>query len=325
MAEILSFFGVVFLRSVRRATLIVTYVAIGVAVAHPVAAAKMADASAQWIAGTGMSVLLVPQTALAAGDTITLTFPAEARVSSGFLFYAPGDDPVTVTGQGAVSFVRNATDNSVTITLRANAPRGEPLTITLDTRVITTYDATAYAQQSIAINTMTADGAPIDYGIALITGENATEVTATVPLLVSLRVDDTTVNLGTLSTARVVRASQRYTVTTNNVSGATVSLRADGPLRDAHGNVIPAITGGHVVAGQAGYGFSVENINAPLMALAPYAHGEHALPEYMTPIVRSAVPVSGATFDVQYAAAIDGTTVAGDYAQTVVVTIATNS
>ncbi len=293
-----------------------------VPVAH---AAKLSDGTAQWADAVGMSVTFTPATALAAGDVITLTFPAEAPVSDDFLFYAPGDEPVTVSGQSLINFTRNATDNSVEITVYSAATAGTSMTIALDTRVITGYNATTYAQQSIAINTQRAAGTPLDYGMALLTNDNTTEVTATVPLFVTLAADDITMDLGTLSVASVKDATQRYTVNTNNRTGMQVSVVADGPLQDGQGNTIDAVADGAVSVGSEEYGVALRNVATDLRAIAPFDTGDHALPETVTAVVASDQPVGNATFDMQYKAAISGATVAGSYQQTVTVTVATNS
>ncbi len=287
--------------------------------------ARLIDGVAQWNSMVGMVVSFTPQTALSAGDKITLTFPTEASVSSDFLFYAPGDEPVTVSNQGFVNFTRNATDNSVEITVYATAAAGQEITITLDSRVITGYASTNFAQQSIAVNTLTASNAPVDYGIAMITNDNTTEITATVPLFVTLAVDDVSMDLGTLSTASVATVNQMYTINSNNRNGVKIQITSDGGLRDGNGNVIDAVGDGEVTAGNEEYGIALDNFSGGVQPEALFGVGDNALPVSLTNIVGTTNPVSGGTFNINYKAAIDGTTVSGVYSQIVTVTIATNS
>ncbi len=288
-------------------------------------AAKMADGTAQWSPSDGMTVTFTPSMTIAAGEKIVLTFPAEAPVSSDFLFYAPGDDPVRVSGQSFVNFTRNGTDNNVEITVFGAVAADQPVTITLDTRVITGYNATVFAQQSIGINVMSAQGAPRGYGVALLTNDNTTQVTATVPLFVTLAANDTTMDLGTLSVAAVKDAVQTYTVNSNNHTGIHVSAVTDGALRDGAGNTIDNVADGAVSAGAEEYGIAVENTTNGITATAPFDAGDHSLTTTPQDIVKSTGVVAQGAFDVRYKAAISGDTVAGAYSQTVTVTVATNS
>ena len=97
------------------------------------------------------------------------------------------------------------------------------------------------------------------------------------------------------------------------------------PLLDGQGNTIDAVADGAVSAGSEEYGMTLRNVAVGLRALAPFDVGDHALPETVTAVVASDQPVGNATFDMRYKAAISGATVAGNYRQTVTVTVATNS
>ncbi len=305
---------------------VVVYIAIIISTLLPAMsrAALLADGTAQWSNSSGMTVTFTPLTDIPAGGTITLTLPETATVTDGFLFYMPPDTPVTVTGQSAVSFVRNATDNSVAISLRDPAPAGTSITVTMDVRVVSAYTASTYAQEAIAINITDTNAAPLDYGVALLTNDNSTQITATVPLLISMRVDDTTMDLGTLSVSSVKHAQQTYTINANNRTGVHVSIVADGPLRDNSGNTIDAVTDGTVSAGSEEYGFTLAAVDTAITPLFDTTQ-DHALPYSVTRLAETSQPVGNATFDLLYKAAISGDTVAGNYTQTVTVTIASNS
>jgi len=270
--------------------------------------------------------------ALAGGDKIIFTFPVtEAPVDSD-----TSDDTVTLNGATTAHAI-DAVDNSITLTVGSAISANTPVTVEM-ANVLSSYTATTYAQQSVAININNFEKYPYDFGLAIKTNDNTTDVTATVPLFTTLAVDDVTMDLGTLSVASVKEVTQTYEVHSNNRSGVQVYVETDGDLRDAGGlNTIDRITTDAVTAGTEGYGIEVSNFRSDdsVVTLAVedtdntlFGSGDDALPtaaDGPKEIVDSATTVNKDKFDITYKAAIDGDTVAGEYSQVVTFTIATNA
>lgn len=255
-------------------------------------------------------------TALAASSDIVLTFPDSATVDQ-------DGTGISVTGQTTPTRSNNTLDNTITITLDGTISAGLSVTITM-TDALSAYTDTNYAQESLAINTQDPTDTPVDFGIALITNDNTTLVTTQVPLFVTLEVDTTEIDLGTLSTASVKEADQTYTVDCNNRSGVTIQIATDGELDDGFGNDINQVSGGTVDAGSEEYGISVDNVS-DLTIDPTYIAGDNPIIEAADNIATSNTEIANATFDINYKASIAGTTIAGSYNQVVTVTIATNS
>jgi hypothetical protein len=177
---------------------------------------------------------------------------------------------------------------------------------------------------SVAINTQDNSDELIDYGVGLMTNDNTTTVTASVPLFVNMAIDTTTIDLGTLSTASVSEADQTYTFNSNNTTGVTVQIATDGNLEDGS-NDVDYVSDGTVTAGSEEYGVMLDNTTPGLVIDSDYAPGDNDIIQSANNIATSSSTVSSATFDINYRASISGSTVAGDYEQVVTVTVATNS
>jgi hypothetical protein len=282
-------------------------------------AAKLSDGTWSQSASPGTTTVTYSNTtALDSSSDIILTFPSTATVDQ-------DGTGIAVTGQTNPVRSNNTVDNTITITIDGTMAAGLGVTITMDD-ALTAYTTTTYVQESLAINTQDSGDSAIDFGVALITNgtSNETTVTASVPLFVNMAIDDITVELGTLSTASVATATQTYTVNSNNQSGVTMQIVADGDMDDGATNTIADVGDGTVDAGSEEYGISVSAANG-LSAVAPYDSGDDPVPQVADDIADSSGSVSGGTLDVTYKASIAGTTVAGEYNQVVTMTIATNS
>lgn len=280
-------------------------------------AAKLADGTWAQSGSPGTTTITFTNTgALSSGDEIVLTFPSTATVN------AAGTN-ITATGQTAPSRSNNGTDNTITITLDGAISGATSITITM-TDGLSAYTASTYAQESVGINTNDSGGAAMDYGLAIITNDNTTDVTATVPLFVTMAIDDTSMDLGVLSTASVKEVDQTYTVSSNNTTGVTMQIATDGTFDDGSGNDINYVADGTVTAGSEEYGISIDNVSGVTVD-ATYNTGDVAIVEAADDLAASTGQLNGATLDINYKASIAGTTSAGTYAQVVTVTIATNA
>ena len=309
-------------RRTRRRMAVVTLGALAhmmVAASAPSAnAAKLIDGT--WSqSASATTISFTTGEALSVNDTIIFTFPAQAVVND-------SGTNAAIDGYSAPTRTNDATDNSITLTLTEAIAANTPITITMSD-ALSSYTASTYAQQSVAININDFNKAPHDYGIAVITNDNTTDVTATVPLFLTMAVDDVTMDLGTLSVASVKSVTQSYTVHSNNNTGIQVHVQSDGDLRDGNGNTIDAVTDGEVTAGSEEYGITLSNFTSTLRAEpgSDFVSGDDAIPTTKTDIVDSTTTVNNGTFDVTYKAAISGDTVAGEYSQVVTFTIATNA
>lgn len=296
---------------------LVFVVAAGVFSGSTAHAAKFVDGTWTQSAAPGITTITFTNTgALVAGDTIVLTFPSEATVNN-TATVSGGTN--TVTGQTTPTF--SVTGQVLTITLDAAIAGSTAITISM-TDALSAYTTTTFAQQSVAVNTNSTLLSPIDFGVAIITNDNTTDVTATVPLFVTLAVNDVTMDLGTLSASAVNTVTQQYTANSNNTSGVTLQIDADAVLNNATDSIAD-VSDGTVTAGSEEYGISVST--AGLTLQAPFNAGHDAVPVAATTIATSANEISSATLDVTYRASISGTTVAGSYNQVVTMTIATNA
>jgi len=280
-------------------------------------AAKLGDGAWSQSGSPGTTTVTFTNTTAAdASSDIVLTFPSTANVDQ---------DGTTATITGTTNYIRtnNTVDNTVTISiLDGTLAATSAITVTLADG-LTSYTTTTYAQESMAINTQDSGDTPLDFGVALITNDNTTTVTASVPLFVNMAVDDTSVELGTLSTASVSSATQTYTVNSNNQTGVVLQIAADNDLNDASSNTIDEVAGGTVDAGTEEYGIAVSGTG--LTIDATYISGDNPIVQAPDTIADSAGSVSGVTMDITYKASIAGTTVAGSYDQIVTITIATKA
>lgn len=283
---------------------------------HVAKAAKLSDGTWSQSGSPGTTtVTFTNTTALDSSSDIILTFPSTASVDQ------TGTD-ITVTGQGTPVRSNNTVDNTITITIDGTIDASLGVTITM-TDALTAYTASTYAQESLAINTQDSTDTPQDFGVALITNSNTTTVTASVPLFVNMAIDDTSIELGTLSTASISSATQTYTINSNNQAGIVMQIQADGDLDDGQGNTIDAVTDNTVNAGSEEYGIATSTSG---LSIDPTYSGIDAeIAQSADTIATSAGSVSNATLDVTYKASISGTTVSGNYDQVVTMTVATQS
>lgn len=256
-------------------------------------------------------------TALASGYKIVLTYPTEATVDSA--------SPTTlINGSSPGSASRSGQVVTITLDADTTIAAGSSVSVT-GSDMLSAYTTSTYAQQSVAVNTLNGSDSPVDYGVALITNDNTTDVTASVPLFVTMAVDGTTINLGTLSTSTVSTSPQTYTFNSNNSAGVHVFLLADtAPLWNAAGDNIDATGADSTIsAGTEGYGFSLAAASG-MSAVGAYADNDEPFPITSTNIANSgSAAVANGTVTLTYKAAIAGTTKAGSYNQTVTVTVAT--
>lgn len=280
-------------------------------------AAKFNDGTWTQSGSPGTTTITFTNTgALVAGDDIVLSFPSTADVN------ASGTN-ISCTGQGTPTRTNNDTNNTVTVTLDAGISGSTSITISM-TDGLTSYTTSTYAMDSVGINTQDNSDELIDFGLALMTNDNTTTITASVPLFVNMTIDTTAIDLGTLSTAAVSEADQTYTFNCNNSSGITVQIASDGTLDDGS-NTVDYVSDGTVTAGSEEYGISIDNTTPGLVIDTDYAPGDNDIIQAANNIAISTSTVSSATFDVNYKASISGNTVAGDYEQVVTVTVATNA
>jgi hypothetical protein len=280
-------------------------------------AAKLSDGTWDQSGSPGTTtVTYTNTTALDSSSDIVLTFPGTASVDQ-------DGTGITVTGQTTPVRSNNTLDNTITITIDGTLAAGLSVTITMDD-ALSSYTTSTYAQESLAINTNDSGDTPMDFGVALTTNDNSTTVSTQVPLFVNMAVDTTNILLGTLSTASVNEADQTYTINSNNRTGITVAIVADGDLDDGFGNTINAVADGTVTAGSEEYGISVDN-TSDMTIEAPFDSGDDEVPQVQDNIANTTTEVSNGTFDINYKASITGTTIAGSYDQVVTVTISTNS
>lgn len=284
---------------------------------HSAKAAKLGDGSWTQSGSPGTtSITYTNTTGLDVGSDIVLTFPGTASVDQ-------DGTGISITGQSSPTRSNNTLDNTITLTLDGTIDAGLSVTITMPD-ALTTYTTSTYAQESLAINTNDSGDTPQDFGVALISNDNTTTVTTQVPLFVNIAVDTTSIQLGTLSTSSVNEADQTYTINSNNASGVTVDIVADGDLDDGFGNTINDVIDGTVDAGSEEYGISVDNV-VSMTIDSPYDSGDDAVPQATDTIAHTDTEVSNGTFDVNYKASITGTTIAGSYDQVVTLTISSNS
>ncbi len=300
--------------------LAVAQMAIATAWTPQAEAAKFLDGTwAQSDAPGTTTISFTTGEALDKDDTIIFTFPDEAKVDT-------GGTNATISGYTDPTRANDDIDNTITLTLAQPIPAATAITVVM-TDALASYTNSTYAQQSVAININDLNKYPHDFGLAVKTNVNTTDVTATVPLFLTLAVNDVTMDLGTLSISSVKEATQTYTVHSNNQTGVQVQVQSNGNLSDANNNTINAVQDNEVTAGSEEYGITLSALSNGLAIEegSAFVDGDDALPTTKTDIVDSSSTVDNGTFDVTYKAAIDGHTVAGEYKQAVTFTIATNA
>lgn len=278
-------------------------------------AAKLTDGVWSQAGDPGATTITFTSTSSLDDDSeIVITFPSTATVSQ------VGTN-ISVTGQTTPVRTNNTVDNTITIQLDGTFSESLAVTIVMND-ALTAYTTSTYAQESLAVNTQDSGGNPVDFGLAIITNDNTTLITASVPLFVNMAIDDTTIELGTLSMASIASATQQYTVNSNNQSGVTMQIATDGDLDDGLTNTIDAVIDSAVTAGEEEYGIAVVGAGG-LDIDATYNTGDNAIVEAADDLASSDSAIDGATVDITYKASISGTTVSGIYNQVVTVTVAT--
>ncbi len=255
-----------------------------------------------------------PGGALAAGDIVTLTFPASVNLANASTF-------VDVATQKAPMRRNDPALHVIEITLDTATRADRTLRIVLDEVFV---DGVVQGSiGAIAISVNASDGAPRFYGAAMPARGTETTVSATVPLAATIGVSTPVVSMGTLSPLRVTQGRQTYYVHSNNDAGVRVQIAADGPLRTATGEGIADVKDGMVTAGEEEYGITVEHVQN-IGVNAQFVAADVPVPYDQTDISVSDAPVQSASFDIVYKASIDGETPAGAYYQTVYFTVSQN-
>lgn len=253
-------------------------------------------------------------TGIASGDKIVLSFPGTyADVN------AAGTN-ISMTGSTTPTRINDSALETISVTADGSVSASGTVTITL-TDGLTSF-TTANAIESVGINHTDSDNNHIDSGLALITNDNDTDVSALVPLYVAIGVDDTNMPLGTLSIAGTNSNTQQYTVDTNNFNGVSIYLAADDNLKNSNGDTIDVVADGSVDAQSEEYGITLAS--SGITQENPFDSGTDALPTSATKFAGTTAPVAAGTVDITYEAAIASTTAAGTYTQTVTVTAVAN-
>lgn len=283
-----------------------------------VKAAKLNDGTWSQSASPGTTTITFTNgaTELDSSSDIVLTFPSTASINQ-------SGTNATVTGSTGVVRTNNTVDNTITLTIDGTIATSLAVTITM-TDGLTSYTDTTYGQESTAINTQDSTDTPVDFGVALITNTNTTTVSASVPLFVTMQINTTSINLGTLSILSVNEGNQTYTVNSNNSTGVSMSISRDGTFDDGNGNDIDDVSDGTVTAGSEEYGIFLDNVTN-LTQVAPYDSGDDPVPAAPDEFANSTGTVSNGTVRINYKASISSSTVAGSYDQVVTVTISTNA
>ena len=125
----------------------------------------------------------------------------------------------------------------------------------------------------------------------------------------SFTLDTNTINLGTLSTSAVNSSAVIATVS-NDSSGYILSIN------NVVGSMPAAVTGGAVVAGIEGYGFSASGIHSSIIGDVPVAGG--------TVIASTSAPASNAITTLTFKAAASATSTPGTYSQIIDLVAAAN-
>ncbi len=126
----------------------------------------------------------------------------------------------------------------------------------------------------------------------------------------SMSIDNTSLNLGTLSNTQVNSASAVVTITTDSITGYTLAISS------VSGGAITAVGDGTVSAGFTEYGLAVTGQDRLFSDDRAVASG--------LMLASSSTPVLGGQTSLIFKASISGGTAAGDYAQSVTLTASSN-
>lgn len=183
------------------------------------------------------------------GDTVTLTFPSSSFTMGGTL------SGVTIAdGAGADNAVTSASYSSQILTITASASStvagGSQATIKIPSNQIT--NPSSAATYVITIGGTFGDTG--SFAVSVVADDQFTVSTSVDPSL-TFTLNDTAVNLPTLSVGSVSTDTTSFTVNTNAGSGYLVTAMEDGNLRFG-ANDINDVADGTVTAGSEEYGMS---------------------------------------------------------------------
>ncbi len=271
-----------------------------------------------WTDVTGTTTITFDSAnALAQSDTIVFTFPSDVTVGAG------SNITLTCNSVGTTA-TASTTDHTVTVTVTdAGGCTDTGNIVAVSTNFVST-DVSTPAQYAVAINTNTSGGTNNEWGVALKTSDNTTNVTAQVLDTVTLTVDTTTVALGVItpSSAPVATTDQTYTLSSNVTDGLALQLArtSNGLYNGAHSWT--AASGSACAAGTECYGISLDAASNFTIA-GSYATPHQAIPASATTVATTSGPQSSATVDVNYVATSSDLTPSGNYSDTITATLVT--
>lgn len=174
-------------------------------------------------------------------------------------------------------------------------------TTTLTGGEFSIYDGGEYA----AAGTSTSDGFDLRAGFQ-----------ASLVGTISLSLDKSSITLGTLSLAGVSSDTVVATVTTDSLTGYTVTLAEDGNLRSGALDIDDVGGGGTVTAGTEGYGLRTTGLSGALAS-------DTAINGTIT-VVSTSTPVSADSTNLIFRAAVGPQSRAGSYGQIITVSATAN-
>ena len=290
----------------------------------PTQAATISDGSWTESVPTGggtTTVTFVTNTGISIGDRIYLRFPNEATIN------AAGTN-ITMSGDGGAVRANDAPGQNIIITAAAAQAASTSITITM-TDALTAYTNTTYIKQTLAIVHNNSADVNIDIGLAAIVNTNTSTVTATIPIFLTLALDDNTMDLGVLTSGAVSSVTQRYTLNTNNATGALVQFTGEATgLDDGSGNNVNKVADGTVTAGAEEYGVSMTSgaTIGTMNLVAPFDTGDDPTPNASATTFANSnsLPITDGIVDITYEASIDANSVPGSYDEVITVTCIAN-
>lgn len=256
----------------------------------------------------------VTPTGIDVGDTVTLTFAAGFDIST----IDVGD--VTIGGNAPAS----ATVLGQVLTITADADTTVAPAATATIVVGITHHVTnplAHGSYIISIAGTFADSGSLAVGII---DDDQVAVTADIDESLTFTLSSNTAALGTMTTAAVAAAAAiTMTINTNAANGYAVTIQdqGSGVAAGLYKSVAPtdliASATALLAAGTEGYG--AQCASGTETCTAPYnvaGNNVGALQRTAQSFVSNTVPVSAVTADLTIKAAISGTTMAGNYADT---------
>ena len=126
----------------------------------------------------------------------------------------------------------------------------------------------------------------------------------------SMSVDNTSIDLGTLSTSNVSQATANVTINTDSESGYTLAVAS------VTGSSLTPVTDGAVTAGVEEYGITTAGPDRLIANDVAITNGLF--------LASSSTPVTNSQTALVFKASIGGSSQAGDYNQNVVLTASTN-